>query len=154
MKKRLVKILVRFLPGHALRVYLFRKCGYAVGENVWIGEDLLVVETINDSANRLFVGDRAVISQRVTLLLETGPNQSQLRKVYPGRHAKVVIENDVWIGAGSIIMPGITIGKGAVVGAGAVVTKDVQPYTVVAGVPARPIKRIDLETGKLIPLTK
>lgn len=51
------------------------------------------------------------------------------------------IGNDTWIGHGAIIMPGVKIGDGAVVGSGAVVTKDVEPYTVVAGVPAKFIKR-------------
>lgn len=49
----------------------------------------------------------------------------------------VIIHDDVWIGAHCVIMPGITIGQGAVVGAGAVVTKDVEPHAIVAGVPAR-----------------
>lgn len=53
---------------------------------------------------------------------------------------KVVIKNDVWIGAHSIIMPGVTIGNGAIVGAGAVVTKNVPDYAIVAGVPAKVIK--------------
>ena len=52
---------------------------------------------------------------------------------------EVHIGNRVWIGYRSLIMPGVTIGEGAVVAAGAVVTKDVKPYTVVAGVPAKPI---------------
>ncbi|MDF2815771.1 MAG: acetyltransferase [Paenibacillus sp.] len=56
------------------------------------------------------------------------------------RSHKVSIGNDVWIGHGATIMPGVTIGTGAVVGSGAVVTKDVEPYMVVAGVPAKPIK--------------
>jgi phosphonate metabolism protein (transferase hexapeptide repeat family) len=56
------------------------------------------------------------------------------------RDNKVVIGNDVWIGHGAVIMPGVTIGDGAVVGSSAVVTKDVAPYTIVAGVPAKPIK--------------
>lgn len=57
-----------------------------------------------------------------------------------GRVAKVKIGNDVWIGMRSIILPGITIGNGVVIGAGAVVTKDVPDYAIVAGVPARIIK--------------
>ena len=59
----------------------------------------------------------------------------------------IVIGNDVWIGYEALILSGVTIGDGAVIGARAVVTKDVPPYTVVGGVPARPIrKRFDEET--------
>ena len=53
---------------------------------------------------------------------------------------KIIVKNDVWIGQNAIVMPGITIGTGAIVAAGAVVTKDVPPFTVVAGVPACVIK--------------
>ena len=55
------------------------------------------------------------------------------------------IKDDVWIGAGVIILSGVTIGECSVIGAGAVVTKDVEPYTVVAGVPARKIRDINIE---------
>lgn len=59
---------------------------------------------------------------------------------------KVSIEDDCWIGVNAVIMPGVTIGKGSVVGANSVVTNDVEPYTVVAGTPARPIrKRLDFK---------
>lgn len=54
-------------------------------------------------------------------------------------HKKVIIENDVWIGCGAIIMPGVHISNGAIIGAGAVVTKDVAAYEIVAGVPAKNI---------------
>lgn len=53
----------------------------------------------------------------------------------------VAIGHDVWLGHGVIILPGVTVGTGAVVGAGAVVTHDVEPYVIVAGVPARPLRR-------------
>ena len=62
-------------------------------------------------------------------------------KYADGDKCHVVIGNDVWIGYGAMIMGGVTLGDGAVVAAGAVVTKDVPPYTVVGGVPAREIKK-------------
>jgi maltose O-acetyltransferase len=149
VKRKILKMLVQFIPNHHLRVPLFRWCGYTVGEKVMIGEDLIVVENADDLTNKLFIGDRVAIAQRVTLVLAASPNRSRLRKVYRGYSGKIVINDDAWIGAGSIILPGVTVGEGAVVGAGAVVTKDVPPFTVVVGVPARPIKRIRLETREI-----
>lgn len=55
----------------------------------------------------------------------------------------VVIEDDVWIGRRAMILPGVRVGKGSVIAAGAVVTRDVEPYTVVGGVPARVLRRRD-----------
>lgn len=67
---------------------------------------------------------------------ENDPSITEWRK-----QDKVIIGNDVWIGHNAIIMPGVHIGNGAVIGSGAVVTHDVEPYAVVVGVPARPIKK-------------
>jgi len=57
------------------------------------------------------------------------------------RGDRVIVGNDVWIGHAAILLPGVTIGDGAVIGAGAVVSRDVAPYTVVGGVPARAIRK-------------
>jgi phosphonate metabolism protein (transferase hexapeptide repeat family) len=57
------------------------------------------------------------------------------------RDHKVTIGHDVWIGHGALVLPGVNVGTGAVIGAGAVVTHDVDPYTICAGVPARPIRQ-------------
>lgn len=65
-----------------------------------------------------------------------------------------VIGNDVWIGAGAMLVGGVTVGNGAVIAAGAVVTKDVPPYTVVGGVPAKEIRRrVDAETAERLEKT-
>jgi tetrahydrodipicolinate N-acetyltransferase len=66
--------------------------------------------------------------------------------VEPPSAKPVVIEDDVMIGANAVILEGITVGRGAVVAAGAIVIEDVPPYTVVAGVPARVIKKVDEQT--------
>ncbi|MBX5155627.1 MULTISPECIES: DapH/DapD/GlmU-related protein [unclassified Rhizobium] len=65
------------------------------------------------------------------------------------RANRVTIGNDVWIGHGATILPGVTVGNGAVIGAGAVVSKDVAPYAIVGGVPAKPIReRFPREIGE------
>ncbi len=61
--------------------------------------------------------------------------------------APVIVGDDVWIGAGAVILPGVTIGRGAVVAAGAVVTKAVEPFTIVGGVPARVIGTVPEHPG-------
>jgi chloramphenicol O-acetyltransferase type B len=68
---------------------------------------------------------------------------------WKGKGSKVVVSDDVWIGYGAIILTGVTIGEGSVIAAGAVVTKDVEPYTVVGGNPARHIcMRFDSEKDR------
>ena len=59
----------------------------------------------------------------------------------PVDQRKITIEDNVWIGANAVITPGITIGTGSIIGAGAVVTKDVEPYSVMGGVPAKLIRK-------------
>ena len=66
-----------------------------------------------------------------------------LAKNMPTVYGSITIKEDVWLGTGAIILPNVTIGEGAVVGAGSVVNKSVLPFTVVSGVPARLIRKLD-----------
>jgi putative colanic acid biosynthesis acetyltransferase WcaF len=83
------------------------------------------------------IGSRVVISQDVYFC---GGTHDYRKASYPLIRKRIVVEDDVWIGAGAFIGPGVTIGQGAVVGARAVVFKDVPAWKVVVGNPARVLK--------------
>jgi putative colanic acid biosynthesis acetyltransferase WcaF len=83
------------------------------------------------------LGDRVVVSQDVHFC---GGTHDYCNPRYPLIRRRIVVEDDVWIGAGAFIGPGVTIGRGAVVGARTVVMSEVPPWKVVAGNPARVIK--------------
>lgn len=77
---------------------------------------------------------------------EWGLEKNKVTEAWDNK-GNIIVGNDVWIGYKAIILSGVTIGDGAIIGTGAVVTKDVAPYTIVGGVPAKPIrKRFDDET--------
>jgi maltose O-acetyltransferase len=138
--KRLLKWTARWLPGFRLRVALLRACGFRIGRNVYVGEELLVIEELSDFSEKLIIGDRVAIAPRVTLVTASDANFSRLMERIEPVRGRIVIEDDAWIGTGAVILPNVSIGRAAIVGAGAVVTHDVPPEAVVAGVPAKPLR--------------
>lgn len=92
-----------------------------IGNNVRTGKNVLITDNAHGASD--------------STLLDIAPNHRPLYSKGP-----VIIEDNVWIGAKSSIMPGVTIGRGAIIGAGSVVTKDVPAYALAAGNPARVIK--------------
>jgi maltose O-acetyltransferase len=90
----------------------------------------------------IHIGDHVSISAGVSLI--TGAHKID-DPTFAGTAAPITIEDYVWIGMNATILGGVSIGKGAVVAAGALVWKDVPPFTVVAGTPARAIRRRKLE---------
>ena len=97
--------------------------------------------TLVDDGN-IDIGDNVMFAPNVTVITATHPVLPALREKGLQFNVDVMICNNVWIGAGAIIMPGITVGENSVVGAGSVVTKDVPPNTVVVGNPARVLREI------------
>lgn len=91
------------------------------------------------------IGDRTLVGYRTQILSGNHIVPVRPEWIYGAGHEfkSVVIGSDVWIGAGCTVLPGVTIGTGAVVAAGSVVTKDVDEYCIVGGVPARLIKMRD-----------
>ena len=121
----------------------FKLCGYNIGKDVFIGENLIITDNIHDK--NVIVKDRVAIAAGVILITSSGPNLSNIGPYVNVVDGTIEIQSDAWIGAGAIILPNVRIGEGGVVGAGAVVIKDVMPYTVVGGVPAKEIKKLKVK---------
>jgi maltose O-acetyltransferase len=112
-----------------------RRTGIGVGENSRINRSCTL-----DLRGGLTIGANVSVSPDVTILTAShGVNDPH----FSLEHAPVVIDDHVWIGTRAMILPGVTLGRGCVVAAGAVVTRDVAPMAIVGGVPARPLGRRD-----------
>ena len=128
------------MHGSVLHVYNFRDlphAGISIGENSLIGEYNVV-----RGQGGVRIGDRVYTSPMVQIIAVNHVFDDPGRPfIEQGITAEgVTIEDDVWIGAGSIITDGVRVGRGSVIAAGAVVTRDVPPHVVVGGVPARIIR--------------
>lgn len=144
---------VAHVPSHPFRLFCWRRlCGVKIGrhssvhrncrvycpERVVIGDNTVVnYGVLLDGRRELHIGNNVSISEG-TVMLTLGHAPDSPEFVLAG--APVIVEDYVFIGAYARILPGVRIGEGAVVGVGAVVTRDVAPYTVVGGVPARFIR--------------
>jgi maltose O-acetyltransferase len=132
---------------------LFAQCGHNVRFNpfdtfsydtICIGEDVFIGAGACFSAKkRITIGNKVMFGPDV-MIRGGNHNTSVLGKFIADVHEKrleddlpVVIEDDAWVGARAIILKGVTIGRGAIVAAGAVVTKDVPPYAIAGGIPAK-----------------
>lgn len=126
-----------------------RKTRVTVGKGTYGKIDIL---DSNPGKNELIIGNYCSIADKVKFIL-CGEHDYKYLSTFPFRtkilheelheavsHGNIVIKDDVWIGYGTIIMSGVTIGQGAIVAAGSVVTKDIPEYAIVGGVPAKIIR--------------
>jgi acetyltransferase-like isoleucine patch superfamily enzyme len=104
----------------------------SIGSKAYVGKDCFF-----DLSDRIIIEPGAVIAMRVTILTHFDAGPSQLSKRIPRLTKPVHIHAGAYVGAGAVLLPGISIGEGAVVGAGAVVTKDMPSGALFVGVPAR-----------------
>lgn len=131
-------------PDNAMRRRFFELSGVAVGEGTVINPNFVVSDGYQPL---LTIGAGVAIGPNVTVICQSGPNNSPVADIpYVAerliRDEPVAIEDGAWIGANVVLLPGTTIGQNSVVAAGAVVVDDVEPLTLVGGVPARLLRRL------------
>jgi maltose O-acetyltransferase len=161
----LVQLLVALVPRGAfgwVRLALYRAAGARIGartriygkvqiegvgaiaRNVVVGADCMFTTPLYLNASApIRMGDRVVIGHHAMIITDDHITTDPLQRCGERISKPVVIEDGVWIGARATILPGVTLGAGSIVAAGALVARDVPPHTLVGGVPARPIKRLD-----------
>lgn len=114
------------------------------GRNLVIGNNVdLALDVIITTSGGVTIGDRTLVGYRTQIISGNHNIPSGKGRIFGAGHnyQNVHIGNDCWIGANSIIMPGVTIGDGSIIAGGSVVTKNVDAFTIVAGVPAKLIKK-------------
>lgn len=117
--------------------YIYAQFGdITIGKNGFIGCGSQIV-----AKNTIFIGDNSLISA-YSIIRDANHGMQKGSPMNSQQHVveQITIYEDVWLGSHSVVTAGCTIGKGSVVGANSVVTKDIEPYTIVGGVPAKPIK--------------
>ena len=142
---------LRWIPFQTVRHGILRFLGLRLGRNsvIYMGTEIRRPSGILIGSQTI-IGHSCVLDGRGGLRIGSNVNFSSEVMIWTAQHdpqspsfetrfAPVVIEDYAWLSCRTVILPGVTIGKGAVVAAGAVVTKSVDPYTVVGGVPAKPI---------------
>lgn len=147
IKRFLLKVIsgmARFCVPPSLRIGLYRLMGVKMGRDIFIGMDCIIDSSYPEL---ITIEDEVVTSFRIMLICHGISSDSESRA--PGKEDRIVagitLKKKCYIGAGAIILPGVVVGENAVVAAGAVVTRDVEPYTAVAGVPAKKIKNFIAE---------
>ena len=113
--------------------------GLSVGKDCFLGDECLI-----DLAEAVSLEDQVTLAERVLVLTHTnvGYRDHPLQRNFPPMAAAVVVEAGSFVGAGVTLLPGVRVGSGSFVAAGSVVTEDVPPATLVAGVPARAVRAL------------
>ncbi|MDR6200352.1 maltose O-acetyltransferase [Microbacterium sp. SORGH_AS428] len=143
-------IVPRFVRWRLLRLVGVRAEKSAVCAGLWLGTRRLEIgreSFINygcriDNTAWVRIGPRCDLGPQVSILTTTHLMDDQTRRAGAEKHMSVSIGAGVWIGARATLLPGVTVGDGAVIAAGALVTRDCEPHTLYAGVPARAVRTL------------
>lgn len=135
-----LNILANIVPSSELRVIFHRARGVKIGENVLIGYNVIID---NSYPFLISIGDGVSLAGNNLILAHSKPLLFH-KNILKSYIAPVIIEKNVWITVGVIILSGVRIGEGSIITAGSVVTKDIPPYSLAGGIPAKVIKKYEI----------
>ena len=146
MEPKIIRWLAAHHPDNRTRRTLFRASGVEIGEGSVLNQNLVISD---DYEPLVKIGKRVAIAPNVTIIAASDPNNSKLGDCDYVRtrlieKEPVVIEDDAWVGANAILLPGVRVGRSSIVGAGAVVTRDVPAASIAVGVPAKVVRQLDI----------
>lgn len=114
-----------------------------LGFNIILGKNVLInYDCVLQDCCTITIGDNSLIGPGVKIVTASHPYEAEKRRDWSVTCSPITIGEDVWIGAGAVILPGVTVGARSIIGAGSVVTKDVPPDAIVAGNPAKIIRSL------------
>lgn len=132
-----------FVAGHGGQILIGTDCYVGANSRIWSGHSITI-------GNHVLIAHNVSIMDNLTHPLDPRARRRQMAEIYSAGHPRqidlddrpIVLEDDAWIGAHALVLRGVRVGAAAIVAAGAVVTKDVAPHTIVAGNPARVVREL------------
>lgn len=137
-----------YFPDARVRKVYWETLNVFMGEGTYANPGFTVVNNMDENC-RIDIGNYVSIAPNVVIVTDSAPNNARVLCKVPYVRDNLIlqrsvkVEDEVWLGAGVIILPGVVIGKGAIIGAGAVVIDDIPPFTIAVGTPARVIRILE-----------
>ncbi len=145
-----IKWIAYYYPNAKVRKIYWKHLGVVMGEGTYSNIGMIATR---GKKGKVLIGKNVSIAPYVTFVVDSSPNNGvELPKIpyvknYLIKDETIRVEDEVWIGANAVILSGVRVGKCSIIGAGSVVTKDVEPYCIYAGVPAKKIRELKNEIG-------
>ncbi|OHD69353.1 MAG: hypothetical protein A2W19_05435 [Spirochaetes bacterium RBG_16_49_21] len=116
-------------------MFFYKMSGIKIGDGAFINMHV----TFEDEyiGNTIQIGMRVAVAKNSSFIASSHPNNSLLARYNTMKFGAIIIEDDAWVGTGAVILPGVRVGRCSIIGANAVVTRDVDPYSIITGIPGK-----------------
>jgi len=149
MPIRFVKLIAMYYSDARIRKLYFEKLGVHMGDNTFSNLGMKVITGEQKEKYMVSIGNNVSIGPNLVLVPCSESNNSMKLKEISYvkekliKNEKIIIDDDVWIGANVTILPGVKVGKCSIIGAGSLIIDDVEPFSIYAGIPAKKIRKLE-----------